>query len=157
MKKQDVKIGAKYVAKERAAPPLGGARVTERPDGDPPFFFRRVWSGGTDMDEVTVFKRQPDGTLAVMTGMPKADIPEGFRGAAETVPLVADGLVIYGRRVQPLSEDARVVRDWESRGLVWSECYSVECTEGEVGTHPLSAVTEITREEFEIARGRGWQ
>lgn len=113
--------------------------------------------GATDLDEVTVFKRLPDGTLAVMTGMPKDELPEEFQGAEEGVPLAAEGLAIYGRRVMPLAEDKRVVRGWESRGLVWSECYSVICTEGEVGTHPLAAVTEITREEFEAARARGWQ
>jgi hypothetical protein len=127
-------------------------------DSDPPFYFRRVWAGSTPMDEVTLFTRQPDGTLVVTVGIPAADVPVEIRESAIQMPdLQSDGLVIYGRA---LGSDDQHDRDYaaqmKARGQVWSECFSVACVGGELGTHPLAAITEITREEFLAAKERGW-
>lgn len=135
--------------------------MSELPDADPPFFFRRVWSGHTDMDEVTLFTHQPDGTLLITVGVPKADVPEEISANAAYMPdLASDGLVIYGRAVAPSDpndeHDKQHIAEMKKRGQVFSECFSVVETEGELGTHPLAAVTEISREEFEAARARGW-
>lgn len=126
------------------------------PDRDPPFFFRREWSGAGELDTVTVHRRLDDGTLLIETDVIAADLAPDMR-AMETIQLVPIGLVIYGRAVWPNDpHDRALIREWEQRGLVFSQCFSVVETEGEVGTHPRAAVTEISREEFEAARERGW-
>lgn len=133
--------------------------MSELDDSDPPYFFRRVWTGvGTELDEVLVFKRLDDGTLSVQTDVPRADLPPELRAqAVETIPLAPDGLVIYGRGVTPRTQhDRDHVKTLAERGLIFSECFSVVCVEGELGSHPLAALTEIGREEFESAKARGW-
>lgn len=148
--------------------------MTGLPDADPPFFFRRVWTGSVDADEVVELRRGEDGTLTVTTGRPR-DIPAhksvmgrepdgslvevGVREVALPVlSIVPDGLVIYGRAVDSLYEaDRAYVESVRAQGGVFCECFSVACVDGEVGTHPLAALSEISREEFEAARERGWE
>lgn len=126
------------------------------PDADPAFFFRRVWVGATEMDTVTVHRRLDDGTLLIETDVLAADLPPEL-AVQVPVALAAPGLVIYGRAVWPDdAHDRALIREWSKRGLVFSQCFSVVETDGEVGTHPLAALTEISREEFEAARARGW-
>lgn len=127
--------------------------MRELRDSVPPFFFRREWAGATPLDEVMVIKRAPDGTLVVQVDVLGEDAPDGERDAS----LAGPGLVIYGRGVQSsYEEDEWHLSGLARRGLVFSECFSVQCEEGEVGSHPLAALTEISRDEFEAARGRGW-
>lgn len=127
------------------------------PSIDPPFYFRRVWSGATEMDEVTVMTRGPDGSMQILLGVPHADLPSEVREqAVEAQPLVDDGLVIYGRAVIP-EEDRDYVLRMAKRGQVFAQCFSVRCPEGELGTHPRAAITEISRDEFEAAKERDWQ
>lgn len=130
--------------------------MTDLPNTDPAFFFRRVWSGSTPMDTVTTFRRQDDGTLLVTMDVPHSDLPPAER-ALEVLPIAPPGLVIYGRAVVPRTEhDQDYAARMRERGQVYSECYSINCVEGECGTHPLAAVSEITAEEFEAARIGGW-
>lgn len=131
--------------------------MNDLPDSDPPFFFRRIWTGvGTDMDEVTMFKRDDDGTLMVVMDVLRTDLPAELK-VAEPLSLVGDGLVIYGRGITPSTQhDRDHVATLAERGQVFAECYSVVCVEGEVGSHPLAAVTEISADEFESAKARGW-
>src|SRR4051812_42297352 len=92
-------------------------------DSDPPFFFRRVWTEATDMDEVTLFSHLPDGTLQVMVGVPRSEVPPEIQATAvETIPLAADGLVIYGRGVKPETpHDREYAAAMAARGQVWAE------------------------------------
>lgn len=130
--------------------------LPERQNTDPPFFFRRIMSGTVDTDTVTLQVRGKDGTLYIFPDVTRAELPPEYRDL-EPVSIIPDGLVIYGRRVVPMREDAAVVARWEAQGRCWSECYSVVEREGEVGTHPYAAVTEISRDEFEAAKARGWE
>lgn len=127
-------------------------------DTDPPFYFRRVWTGSTPMDEVTLFHRQPDGTLLITMGVPEADVPLEVRESAVRMPdLESDDLVIYGRAVASSDpHDRHYYAELKARGQVYSECFSVACVGGEFGSHPLATLTEITREEFLAAKERGW-
>lgn len=125
-------------------------------DTEPPFFFRRVWTGGTAMDEVTTFQRTPDGTLMITTGIPAADLPEGGLEVPQEAEL--NGLVIYGRAVDVDDEhDMDYIDGMRERGQVFAQCFSEIETRGETGCHPLAAVTEISREQFEAARANGWR
>ena len=124
------------------------------PDREPPFFFRRLWTGGTPFDEVTSMRRTPDGTLEITMGVPGYDFPAD-PSAVVLPPLASEGLVIYGRAVVPPVDREDVERMWK-RGLVFSRCFSVVCPEGELGTHPIATLSEISREEFEAAEARGW-
>lgn len=112
------------------------------------------------MDEVTVINPRPDGTVEIVMGIPRADVPSEIttRGVAIDVG-TPDGLVIYGRAVSSPDDphDQEHIDRMRERGQVFSECFSVIETRGELGTHPLAAVTEISREEFEAARARGWR
>lgn len=126
-------------------------------DTEPPFFFRRVWMGGTSMDEVTMFERRPDGTLLITTGVPEADLPQGAVGL-EIENEVMTGLVIYGRAVDvDDAHDQEYIEGMRARGQVFAQCFSEVETRGETGCHPLAAVTEISRDEFEAARCNGWR
>jgi hypothetical protein len=112
------------------------------------------------MDEVTVVSHLPDGSVEVIVGIPKADVPADLRAGGIDIPnpLLEDELVIYGRAIEPDDEDDRAhAAEMAKRGQVFCECFSVVAPAGEIGTHPLAAVTEISREEFEAARARGWQ
>lgn len=131
----------------------------EIPDATPPFFWRRVWLGGTALDEVTTFSRAPDGaTVLINVGVPQADVPEEVMEGITVLDGTPDGLVIYGRAVRSRYEEDRAIEaEQRARGLVFSECFSVMCLDGELGTHPLATVTAISREEFEAARERGWE
>jgi hypothetical protein len=125
------------------------------PDSDPPFFFRRVWTGGvTAQDEILAFSKQGD-TYVVDLSAQAGEVDPSWPVVSLEVP--DDGLVIYGRKVvSRYAEDADAMAQYERQGLVFSECFSEWCVEGELGSHPLATVTEISREEFEAARKRGW-
>jgi hypothetical protein len=110
------------------------------------------------MDEVTLFTHQPDGSLLITMGVPEADVPKEIKDNAVMLDdPITDGLVIYGRGVWPDDpSDRKYVARMKRRGQVFAECFSVESLRGEVGCHPLAAITEITREEFLAAKERGW-
>lgn len=132
--------------------------MLHQPDSDPPFFFRRVWHGATtDLDEVVEFRKVGDTFMVDLTarsGDVKSRVPALSIVSPETPP---GGLVIFGRKVQSTyAEDAEAMAKYERQGLVFAECFSVWCEDGELGSHPLATVTEISREEFEAARERGW-
>lgn len=125
-------------------------------DSDPPFFFRRLWTGNTALDEVMVQRRLPDGTLLIEPNVIGDEAPEGI----EHISLLPESgaLLIYGRKVtSSYAEDAAYVNSCEARGLIFTESFSVACVDGEIGTHPIATVTEISREQFEAARARGWE
>lgn len=126
-------------------------------DTAPPFYWRRVYTGATDMDEVTTFHRDPDGTLRIVMGVPRAYAPPVDDEAVVT-DIAAIGLVIYGRAVDVDDDphDHDHIARMRRVGQVFSECFSVQCPDGETGTHPLAAVTEISWDEFDLARRRGW-
>jgi len=130
------------------------------PDSDPPFFFKRLYMGGTALDEVTQFKRHPDGTLEIIMGVPDLDVPYD-PNAVRTDPLLAmeGGLMIFGRAVTTPNDphDLAVIERNAQHGLVFCDCYSVAAPIGELGFHPIATLTEITRDEFDAAQRRGWQ
>lgn len=123
-------------------------------DSDPPMYFRRVWTGNTALDEVVVTRTLPDGTFLVELTL--GDLAPVVDEVVSLVP--PEGfLIIYGRKVRSsFPEDAEYIDACEARGLVYTESFSVACEDGEVGTHPLALLTEITKDEFDAARGRGW-
>lgn len=136
--------------------------MSEHPSSDPEFYFRRVWDPAAPHpdDEVVVI------TEGGMVGVDRQiwvgrsrDMPEGVaRDDAMHVPLSEGALVIYGRKiVSRYPEDADYIRRLEADGGIFTESFSVAAPTGEIGAQPLSEVTEITREEFEQARARGWQ
>ena len=128
------------------------------PSSDPEFYFRRVWDpqAGHEDDEIIVMNRGEDGTMEVWIGRP-SDMPEGVPTAVN-VPLADEPLVIYGRRiVSRYPEDDGYLRQLEEQGSIFTECFSVAAPTGEIGSHPVRELTEITREEFEAARARGWK
>ena len=134
--------------------------MSEHLSSDPEFYFRRVWDPHASHpdDEVVVMQRVGDGDMQVWVGR-RRDIPEG--AAAQEVgaiPISEDSLVIYGRRiVSSFPEDADYLRTLEAQGSIFTESFSVAAPTGEIGSHPVQELTEITREEFEAARARGWQ
>lgn len=134
--------------------------MSEIPDKDPPFFFRRLYLGATDMDEVTVYLRRADGSLEIHMEQRREDLPPELlvQEPLDIVPITEDPLVIYGREIEPRTrEDRDYAKRMRERGQIFSECYSVLCVEGEVGTHPLATVMEISKVEFELARARSWE
>ena len=54
-------------------------------DTDPEFFFWRVWSGATYMDEMMTIRKLPDGRVLIQTDVPHRDLP----AEAEIVSIVA--------------------------------------------------------------------
>lgn len=122
-------------------------------------YFRRVYHGATEMDEVVTFERQVGGTVLVTAGVPYADVPERVkRDAAEvTNDLATPGLVIYGDATLPDDEhDREYALVMRARGQVYGCWFSVVETRGEYGCHPLATLSEISSAEFEQARKRGW-
>lgn len=70
-----------------------------------------------------------------------------------------DVIAIFGEAVRsPYAEDWPLEDDARKRGYIMSQCYSVMCPDGELGsTHVGTIHTLITREVFEIARANGWR
>lgn len=69
-----------------------------------------------------------------------------------------DNLMIYGFSVKsPYEEDAPYEALTFGRGRFPGYCFSVVSPDGEYGTTPLSEVEEITEQEFNEARERGWK
>ena len=109
--------------------------VEPNPRPGAPRYWRRVWNppgSGTTRDV--------GGVLVV-----KPEVPEG-------------GLVIYGYGRQSAYAEDRPAEDnaWRN-GRFSAECFSQTCPEGEWGSVPLAEVQEITLDEFEAARARGWK
>jgi hypothetical protein len=135
--------------------------VSDVPDTDPPFYFRRVWTGATPADPVTVIRRRGH-RVEILTDIPGNLLPEDVRREAQEIEdelgLPEVELAIYGRAIWPDDEHDRYqIGELRKRGQVFAECFSVRCPEGEVGTHPFATVTQITKDEFERARERGWE
>lgn len=67
-------------------------------------------------------------------------------------------LIIYGYSTRsPYPEDRHAEEQaWETYRMFPAVSFSVAATGGEYGGVPLAEVAEITEEEFELARGRGW-
>lgn len=95
--------------------------------GNAPRFFKRDWPGPLD-------RLVPDAVV------------------------LNPGVTIYGYAAMSwIAEDHPLERRrWEQRRAFGAWCFSVAEPDGEWGDHPADAVTEITREEFEAARARGW-
>lgn len=67
-------------------------------------------------------------------------------------------LMIYGYKVTTDDpHDAAIMESAEQRGYIFTQSFSVACVEGEPGSHPMSELREITRDEFEAAQARGWE
>lgn len=125
----------------------------------PPFYFRRLWTGGgaNPDDEIDIHRVLPDGTLEITMGVRRGDLPPEMLDQDMVSLALPGGLVIYGRRVTAIPPDRVVVAEWEANGRVYAECFSEVCTDGEVGTHPRNEVQEISRAEFEEAMANGWR
>lgn len=66
-------------------------------------------------------------------------------------------LAIYGFSVKsPFPEDDHIEARAFKNGYFMGYCFSTVEPEGEYGSTPLADVTEITEQEFEEARKRGW-
>jgi hypothetical protein len=131
--------------------------VSEHQSSDPEFYFRRVWDPHASHpdDEVVVMTKVGE-NMQVWIGRSR-DIPEDAQAGGLDIPIRDDALVIYGRRiVSSYPEDADYLRQLEAQGSIFTECFSVAAPTGEIGSHPVRELTEITREEFEAARARGW-
>jgi hypothetical protein len=129
------------------------------PDTDPPFYFRRVYQGATDLDEVMVMRSTPDGRLEVIMGVPGPDAPE-LKMQPDDLDLfeTPDGLVIYGREVAPDNPwDSVIIEKERKRGLIFSQCFSVLAPDGELGFQPIATLTQISKEEWMEAADRGWE
>jgi hypothetical protein len=130
----------------------------QHPSSDPPFFFRRVWdpSAPNPDDEIVAMNRVGD-EMQVWIGR-RRDMPEHVKVAGGVnVQMSEDALVIYGRKiVSRYPEDEEYLRMLEAQGSIFTECFSVAAPTGEIGSHPVRELTEISREEFEAARARGW-
>ena len=68
-------------------------------------------------------------------------------------------LTIYGEHFPSTYEEDEgpLAEVWERRKAFQAMCYSVHVLNGEPGLVALKDVTEITKEEFEAAKARGWQ
>jgi hypothetical protein len=121
-------------------------------------YYRRVYTGSTEMDEVVVFERQADGTLMITAGVPYADVPDEVKREPPIENTYAESaLVIYGDATLPDdAHDREHALFMRKRGQVYGKWFSVIETSGEYGTHPLATLTEISSAEFEQARKRGW-
>jgi hypothetical protein len=132
--------------------------MPEHPSSDPEFYFRRVWDPHASHpdDEVVVMKKVGE-DFQVWVGR-RHDIPEDVQKGGFDIPISDDALVIYGRKiVSRYPEDADYLRQLEAQGSIFTECFSVAAPTGEIGSHPVRELTEISREEFEAARARGWK
>jgi hypothetical protein len=129
----------------------------EHPSSDPEFYFRRVWNPAAPHpdDEVVVMNRA-GGDFQVWIGR-RRDIPEQAQGEGVPVPMASEPLVIYGRKIDSrYPEDQEYLRLLETQDCIFTESFSVAAPTGEIGSHPVRELEEISREEFEAARERGW-
>lgn len=87
-----------------------------------------------------------------------SDIPEfQVQGKITILTPQFTNLVIYGRKhPSPYKEDIPREREMAERGRYMTECFSVECPEGELGSVSIGDVTPITKEEFTQAQSRQW-
>lgn len=69
-----------------------------------------------------------------------------------------DGLKIYGWSCKsPFPEDDAVEKRAFDRGMVMGFCFSEVVPDGEYGSTPLAEVVEISEDEFNQAKERGWK
>ncbi len=65
-------------------------------------------------------------------------------------------------RIWGYEDDSEDERDQQhidlamKRGLIYGRWFSVLCVDGEIGTQPLSELTQITQAQFEEAQQRGF-
>lgn len=85
--------------------------------------------------------------------------PDNVQGSGHTY--IAPGPVaIWGfSHKSTYAEDARVERSaWQYNRAFPGMCFSVLTPEGEYGfSHMSNGIEEISRDEFEAARARGWR
>lgn len=123
-------------------------------DSTPPFYFRRIWDPQADTREEVVYMETKGNRVEITLGVPG---DPGIPANVEVIPMQSEPLLIYGRKiVSPYAEDAAYIRRIERQGLIYTESFSVACVDGETGSHPLDELTEITKDEFDQARARGW-
>ena len=68
------------------------------------------------------------------------------------------GLRIWGREVtSPYEEDLDGLERLKARGRVMGEWFSVNCPEGELGSHALDECIVITEAAFAAAYAAGWK
>lgn len=108
------------------------------PNAQPPYYFRRVWN--PSYDQAVLAEHLPDGIFD------------------SVIALHAEPLTIFGRKiVSPYAADTAHIREAERRGQIYTESFSVACVDGEVGSQPARECSEISEQEFEAARARGWR
>lgn len=67
-------------------------------------------------------------------------------------------LAIYGWSCKsPFPEDDAVEKRAFDRGMVMGFCFSEVVPDGEYGSTPLAEVVEISEDEFNQAKERGWK
>lgn len=89
------------------------------------------------------------------------------------VRVVVEGIVIWGSILDPAKpigdgpvsdevlkeyeEEAKIYDEPHMRGFRFTFCSSDACPEGEYGdTHVSTVLSEVTKEEYELARELGW-
>jgi hypothetical protein len=84
---------------------------------------------------------------------------DGAQHGAETIITPQMAIMIYGYSCRsPYPEDsAAEAIAWDRSKAFPSVCFSEVEPEGEYGFTPMSQVLEISREEFDKARERGWR
>lgn len=107
--------------------------------GAPPFW-KRIWN-------------------PVHAGTVREEIIGGHPFTVHTPDVPKGGLVIYGYSARSRFEEDHRYENmrWKAREEFPSYCFSIREPDGEYGFTPLSEVEEISEEEFDEARKRGWR